>query len=76
VTDEYTQTFSIRVEGVDQPTTYLGNDVRPFDETYEIEGEHPAHALEKLLGEVEWGIIDSYAGFTITVAAVRGGERE
>jgi len=41
------------------------NMVHRFDETYEIEGEHPAEALEKLLHEIEWGILDADWPFEI-----------
>jgi hypothetical protein len=58
--------YRFQVEGLEEPKTALGRDVHPFDETFEIEGEHPAHALEKLLHEIEWGILDSYRPWTIS----------
>lgn len=59
--------YTFHVEGVQEQLTALPTSRRAFDETYEIEGEHPAEALEKLVsGEIEWGILDSEYGFTIT----------
>lgn len=58
--------FQFRVEGVEEQQTALPSRVRAFDETFEIEGEHPAEALEKLLREIEWGILDSGQQFSIT----------
>ena len=55
-----TSAFRFRVEGVMERQTWLPAQADPFDETYEIEGEHPAHALEKLLHEIEWGILNGY----------------
>ena len=57
-----------RVEGASYSNTYLPQQPqqRPFDETYELAGEHPAEALEKLLHEIEWGILDSEQEFTIS----------
>ncbi len=60
-----TELFRLRVEGTCEPSTQ-GALVWPFDETYEVRAEHPAQALERLCSEVEWGIIDSYAGWTVT----------
>jgi hypothetical protein len=40
--------FVFHVVGVEQQRTALPTTPKPFDETYEIEGEHPAEALEKL----------------------------
>lgn len=57
--------FSFRVTGVEQQKTALPSRVHEFDETYEIEGEHPAEALAKLLQEIEWGILDSDQEFAI-----------
>ncbi len=67
MTDE-TELFTFRVEGVEQQTTYLPRSPadRVFDETFTIEGEHPADSLDKLLHEIEWGILDAYSEFTIT----------
>jgi hypothetical protein len=62
-----TRTFSFVVEGVEEQTTALPTARKAFNETYEIEGEHPAEALEQLVRhEIEWGILDSVEGFTIT----------
>jgi hypothetical protein len=55
-----------RVEGVEDSYSRRFPGVRPFDETFEIEGEHPAEALEKLVGEIEWGILDGERPFTIS----------
>ena len=55
--------WQFRVQGVEEGRRSY---VKPFDETYEIEGEHPAEALEKLIrSEIEWGILDTDHGFTI-----------
>lgn len=62
-----TQVFTFRVKGV---ATGHRSYVQEFNETYEIDGEHPAHALEKLVRhEIEWGILDSDLPFTITFVA-------
>ena len=72
-----TATYTFRVEGVEYQRTFLPTALHPFDETYEIDGEHPAEALEKLLHEIEWGILDSEHGFTITyVPAEDAGDAE
>lgn len=59
--------YRFRVTGAEEQRTLLPTptQVHPFDETYEIEGEHPAHALEKLLHEIEWGILHSERRFQI-----------
>lgn len=57
--------FRFRVEGCQVSFTALPS-FHAFDEPYEIEGEHPAEALEKLRHEIDWSIIDAYEGFTIT----------
>lgn len=67
-----TAIYLLRVEGVQQERTLLLDRRDPFDETYEIMAEHPADALDKLLHEIEWGILDSYSGFTITVLPSEG----
>lgn len=56
-----------RVEGVERGRTHLERppQERLFDETYEIDGEHPTEALEKLLHEVEWGMLDYSHPFTV-----------
>lgn len=61
-----TESFKFRVEGVEQGRRSY---VQAFDETFEIEGEHPAEALEKLVHEIEWGILDGWQDFTITFTA-------
>lgn len=61
-----TEIFTFRVEGIEQQTTYLPRPEPPFAEMFEVEGEHPADALAKLLHEIEWGVIDGYGEFTIT----------
>jgi hypothetical protein len=55
--------YRFRVEGIDG----LGHRsyVLPFDETFEIEGEHPAEALEKLVHEIDWLILDGEQPFTV-----------
>ena len=58
--------ISFRVEGVPQRPTWSPSQPDPFDETYEVKGEHPAQALGKLLQEIEWGILDGYRPFTIS----------
>jgi hypothetical protein len=66
VTDER-ELFTFRVEGhMSRQPTALPTRAHPFDETYEIEGEHPADSLEKLLHEIEWGVLDSYESWSIT----------
>lgn len=68
--------YTFRVEGVEEQQTFLPTE-RPFDETYEIEGEHPVEALMKLVnGEIEWGILDSDRGFTITFLPAEGDDGE
>ena len=64
--DNPVEMFSFRVEGVYEQRTALPTHSHKFDETYELEGEHPAHAAEKLLHEIEWGVLDSYNEWTIT----------
>ena len=54
------------VEGLQQQRTALPTHPRPVAETYEVDGEHVAEALRKLLSEIEWGILDDERGFTIT----------
>ena len=63
--------FRFRVVGRTTPRTFLGGDVNTFDETYDVEGEHPAEAIEKLMGEIEWGILDGDKPFTIEFLAWR-----
>lgn len=54
-----------RVTGAEEQRTFLPSQVHSFDETFEIEGEHPAEAVEKLLHEIEWGILDADQPFEI-----------
>lgn len=64
-----TYPFTFRVEGITERQVALWrppNFDDAFDETYVIEGEHPAESLEKLIREIEWGILDSYSEWTIT----------
>lgn len=61
--------FTFRVKGVMTSQTYRRSLAFPFDETYEVEGEHPAEALEKLVHEIEWTILDSDRDFTIAFEA-------
>lgn len=58
-------TFCYRVEGI--LDAYHGSRVRVFDETYEIAADHPVEALEKLLHEVEWSLLDTVQGFSVTM---------
>lgn len=62
--------FRIRVEGTE--FRWAGNVFHAFDETYEIEAEHPAEAITKLLSEIEWGILDQVEPFTISVSLAEG----
>lgn len=68
------EVFTFRVEGVEVQQTALPTTPRPFDETYEIEGEHPGEALGKIPHEIEWGILDSEKGFTVTFVARSEGD--
>jgi len=61
-----TYTYTFRVEGVYEQRTALPTRAHKFDETYLIVAEHPAHALERLINEVEWGVLDSYEEWTVT----------
>lgn len=61
--NDETETYRFRVEGIE---TGHRSYVQPFDETFEIEAEHVAPALEKLTHEIEWGILDSDQPFTIS----------
>lgn len=63
--DRYQQMYRFRVTGRKEQRTYIATAGRAFDETYEITGEHPADALRKLIGEIEWGILDGYEPFEI-----------
>jgi hypothetical protein len=65
--------FRFHVTGVEEQQTALPTHLRAFDETYEIAGEHPAEALEKLLDEIEWGILDATYDFTISFIAETDG---
>jgi len=66
VKTEDEEVFRFRVEGLEEQRTALPTHRHKFDELYELEGEHPAHALEKLIHEIEWGILDGYSEWTIT----------
>lgn len=68
--DDELRRFRIRVTGVEQVRTLLPTAPRSFDETYEIEAEHASPAIEALLGEIEWGILDSDEPFEIEVVPV------
>lgn len=64
--------YRFRVQGAEEQRTALPTSRSAFDETYEIEGEHPAEALGKLLSEIEWGILDGAEPFVIEFCGALG----
>lgn len=68
MSDNDTDTYLFRVEGITQGHRSY---VMPFDETFEIEGEHVAEALEKLTHEIEWGILEGDEPFTVSYLGLK-----
>lgn len=66
--------FRFRVQGTQSTQMALSTKLYPFDETYEVEGEHPAHALVRLMDEIEWGILDADYEFTVTFVPAEDSE--
>ena len=62
--DEEQHTYRLHVHGTDgarRASFFVA-----FDETYEIEAPHVSVAIERLMREIEWGILDDEESFTIT----------
>lgn len=68
--DDPERLFRIRVRGTSWSHMALRSVPYPFDETYEIQAVHAYPAIEKLVHEVEWGILDGDTEFTIEVQPV------
>lgn len=56
--------YRVRVEGVED--RHSSRDIA-FDETWEFDAEHPSEAVERVLHEIEWGIVDVALGRSVTI---------